>query len=237
MRLVPHDLSSTGSRASFVKFAEKNFDTRRSSGSIQGERLRPFHFNENSETVRLISSRLVSIEIPTQNDSPEESGPVVKKVPRKVTDLSDGFRRVVLRVGTWSTAPGEVDKRETSDTSPRPIFLPGRSTQPRLDDLEGPPERRIYSRFPNVRNVSRGTTARGSGNLQYKLDEYEFCSYEYMGKYEARDKKLFVKILKIFGNLKNCPERIFIIKICRFILSCFNFYLKNNIYGNIEINV
>lgn len=138
---------------------------------------------------------------------PEESGLVVKKVPRE-------SRIYRTDSAGWSTCrdvehrAGEVDKRETSDTSPRPIFLPGRSTQPRLDDLEGPRATNLFE-IPNVQNVSHSTTARGSRNLQYNLDEYEFCSYEYMGKYEALNKKLSVNKLKIFRNLKLFWENIY----------------------------
>ncbi|TGZ53663.1 hypothetical protein DBV15_04917 [Temnothorax longispinosus] len=49
----------------------------------------------------------------------------------------------------------DVDKRETSDTSPRPILLLSRSSQPRLVGLEGPEAN--YSRSLMFR-VFRNTT-------------------------------------------------------------------------------
>jgi len=46
-------------------------------------------------------------------------------------------------VGTWSSAR-EVDKRETSDTSPRPILLLSWSSQPRLIGLEAPEAMKLF---------------------------------------------------------------------------------------------
>lgn len=85
---------------------------------------------------------------------------VVKKVPWESRIYQTDSKW--LRVGMWSSAR-EVDKRETSDTLPRPILLLSRSSQPRLVGLEGPEATKLFE-VSNVQSVLQHD-ARSPGNL------------------------------------------------------------------------